>query len=130
MIKQNLSGKPVSGKPAHYRLNFFFRNNDKQGMGAIGWGFLSDVFGRKKALCGSALFVVVFGLCSSQVPNYWTMLLCRCLVGFGLGGYPQAVVILTEILPVQRRGTAIISLAFFWSAGTVTFLILALHAFL
>ena len=89
-----------------------------QGVGNVGIGYLSDVFGRKKALCGSVLVVVLFGIISSQAPSYEFILLCRFLVGFGLGGTHQAVIILTEVLPVHRRGAALIFLSFFWSAGS------------
>ena len=38
-----------------------------QAVGAIGWGFLGDIYGRKRTLCGSATMVLVFGVASSQV---------------------------------------------------------------
>ena len=90
-----------------------------QGVGALGWGYLSDRYGRKVALCASALTVFVFGVVSSLVPVYWSMLLCRCLVGVGIGGIPQTVTILTEVMPVQRRSKSVLIMKTFCGIGSL-----------
>ena len=38
----------------------------------------------------SVCLVLFFGVCSSQAPNYGWILALRLLVGFGIGGVPQA----------------------------------------
>ena len=90
-----------------------------QAIGAVGWGYLSDSYGRKITLCASAALVFLFGVASSQAPSYWFMLVCRCLIGLGVGGIPQTVVILTEIVPTQQRSKAVLSMAIFWGVGPV-----------
>ncbi|XP_066918950.1 synaptic vesicle 2-related protein-like isoform X2 [Clytia hemisphaerica] len=90
-----------------------------QGFGSISWGFVSDMFGRKKGLYLSVCLVLFFGICSSQAPSYGWMLALRLLVGFGIGGVPQAVTIVTEVLPLSSRGRAIVILEFFWALGSV-----------
>lgn len=90
-----------------------------QGMGSISWGFISDMFGRKKGLYLSVCLVLFFGILSSQSPNYGWMLALRLLVGFGIGGVPQAVTIVTEVLPMTSRGRSIVILEFFWALGSV-----------
>ena len=90
-----------------------------QGCGSLSWGFFSDNYGRKKSLYISVFLVLFFGVISSQAPNYTWMLILRFLVGFGIGGIPQASIILTEMLPTKRRGEAVIYLALFWAVGSL-----------
>ena len=90
-----------------------------QGIGALVWGKLSDMFGRKMPLVASGFFILLFGVLSSQAPFFSLMLVFRFFVGFGIGGLPQSVTILTEMLPVHRRGAAVFAMAFFWGAGSV-----------
>lgn len=69
---------------------------------------------------------LLFGILSSQAPSYAWMLVFRGCVGLGLGGVPQAVTILTEVVPLQRRGTFLTFLGFFWTFGAVLAGVLAL----
>jgi len=67
----------------------------------------------------SVLLVLIFGLASAKAPSYTWILVLRFLVGFGIGGVPQAVTIATELLPSKNRGKAIIILELFWALGSV-----------
>ncbi|XP_057294840.1 synaptic vesicle 2-related protein-like isoform X2 [Hydractinia symbiolongicarpus] len=99
-----------------------------QGIGSYSWGFASDKFGRKKALYLSVSLVLFFGILSSQAPSYVWILLLRLLVGFGIGGVPQAVTIVTELLPSSSRGRSIVFLEFFWAIGSVFAAAIAISA--
>ncbi len=55
-------------------------------VGAPGWGILSDKFGRKVGFILSVIITGVFGLLSGFAPSLPYLLVCRCLVGFGLSG--------------------------------------------
>jgi predicted MFS family arabinose efflux permease len=54
------------------------------------WGIAADAIGRKKCLLLSSLGVLIFGLASAAAPEYYTLLLFRCMAGFALGGAAQA----------------------------------------
>lgn len=50
------------------------------------WGAVADKFGRKKTLLIVQIWGVVFGVVSAFSPEYYSLLLFRGLLGFGLGG--------------------------------------------
>ena len=55
------------------------------------WGKICDRFGRRICLFFCTIFTFSFGFGSSFSPNIGTILALRALVGFGIGGAPQAV---------------------------------------
>jgi hypothetical protein len=63
-------------------IGFFF--------GALFWGAISDVIGRKKVLICVSTLILIFGVASAAAPEYYTLLLLRCLAGFGIGGTTQS----------------------------------------
>ena len=91
--------------------------------GAI-WGKLCDFYGRKtvswfffkilfilnnmnkissiKCLILCTLFTFYFGALSSLSPVFSWLLILRGLVGFGIGGAPQSVVLYAEFLPSKQ----------------------------
>eukprot|EP00298_Acanthocystis_sp_HF-20_P009099 c18101_g1_i1.p1 GENE.c18101_g1_i1~~c18101_g1_i1.p1 ORF type:complete len:288 (-),score=80.21 c18101_g1_i1:811-1644(-) len=73
-------------------------------IGAYAWGVVSDIFGRRKALLGSASFSFIFGLSCSVAPNYLLLLIFRCAAGIGIGGIPVGFAILIEFTPKKFRG--------------------------
>ncbi|XP_072044038.1 synaptic vesicle 2-related protein-like isoform X2 [Amphiura filiformis] len=83
------------------------------------WGKFADVYGRKTALIMIGLWLFVFGLLSSFSPNYIWMLLLRGLVGFGIGGTAQTVVLYSEFLPSTVRGFWMTLVSFSWILGVV-----------
>jgi len=73
--------------------------------GAILFGILSELYGRKAAYVGALLTMGVFSLGSAFAWDFQSLLLFRVLAGIGLGGeVPVAGAMLTEILQGHRRG--------------------------
>jgi len=99
-----------------------------QGIGAFGWGFMSDKYGRKATLFGIALTLSVFGIASSQAPVYWSMLLFRCLIGIGVGGSHVAWALLSEVTPIRQRSKTVLLMHVFWTIGSVVAAAIAIGA--
>uniref|UniRef100_A0A672ZRV6 Synaptic vesicle 2-related protein-like n=1 Tax=Sphaeramia orbicularis TaxID=375764 RepID=A0A672ZRV6_9TELE len=90
------------------------------------WGKISDNYGRKTGLIICMCWTLYYGLLSAFVPVYGWLLVLRGLVGFGIGGAPQAVTLYSEFLPVKARGICIMLIAGFWAIGAVFEVLLAL----
>ncbi|GAA5147624.1 MFS transporter [Pseudonocardia eucalypti] len=70
-------------------------------------GYLSDNFGRKKALLASLVTFGVFTSVLAVVPNFELFLICRFVAGFGLGGVWGVVSsYVVETWPSEHRGRA------------------------
>ncbi|XP_034090093.1 synaptic vesicle 2-related protein-like isoform X1 [Gymnodraco acuticeps] len=96
------------------------------GVGSPLWGNVSDTYGRKTGLTMSICWALTYGVLSSFAPVYGWLLFLRGLVGFGIGGVPQAVTLYSEFLPVKSRGTYVMLIAAFWAIGSVFEVLLAL----
>jgi len=69
-------------------------------------GFLSDRFGRKKALLATALLLSVGGICCAIAPSFIFLILGRVIGGIAIGwGLVIAPVYISEIAPTERRGS-------------------------
>jgi putative MFS transporter len=55
-------------------------------VGAIVLGRGADLGGRRPIFVGTAAMIAFFGLCTGLAPSYPALLVCRFLVGFGVGG--------------------------------------------
>ncbi|XP_006650328.1 organic cation/carnitine transporter 7-like [Oryza brachyantha] len=88
-------------------------------IGASGWGFVSDKYGRRTGLLFSIMFTSGMGLLSALSPNYPCLLALRFLVGIGVGGGHVFTSWFLEFVPAQNRGTWMIVFSFFWTIGTV-----------
>ncbi|KAG5983934.1 hypothetical protein E4U55_006641 [Claviceps digitariae] len=72
--------------------------------GAMFWGLMSDIVGRRWAFNLTCLFTSSFGLCLGFSNNYTTLLVITAFVGFGVGGnIPVDSAILLEFIPQNRR---------------------------
>ena len=72
--------------------------------GALVWGVLVDVVGRKLAFNLTVLISSVFGLLLGLPSNYFGILVLTAFVGFGVGGnVPIDTTICLEFLPKNKR---------------------------
>lgn len=97
-------------------------------IGAVLAGALADHIGRKKIITWTMLLYGIATALSAMAPNYEFLLVCRLLVGLGLGGeLPVVATLITEYSPQDSRGRFIVMLESFWAIG---WLLAALIAYL
>nr|XP_043867732.1 synaptic vesicle 2-related protein [Solea senegalensis] len=96
------------------------------GLSSSAWGNLSDKYGRKTGLFICMSWTLYYGVLSAFTPVYGWLLVLRGLVGFGIGGAPQAVTLYSEFLPAKARGICIMLIASFWAIGAMFEVLLAL----
>eukprot|EP00928_Gymnodinium_smaydae_P073622 TRINITY_DN5679_c1_g4_i1.p1 TRINITY_DN5679_c1_g4~~TRINITY_DN5679_c1_g4_i1.p1 ORF type:complete len:502 (+),score=100.27 TRINITY_DN5679_c1_g4_i1:29-1507(+) len=86
-------------------------------VGAPGWGYLADTYGRRPAFLLSSLTVCVFGLCSALSNSFTQLMVLRGIVGCAIAGIPVAFDMLAEALPKEKRGTWLLNIWAFWTIG-------------
>ena len=86
--------------------------------GAVLVGVLADRFGRKVLFQFTLLvFSVATGLCATA-SGFWSLIVMRFFVGFGLGGeLPVASTLVSEFSPKAHRGKLVVILESFWAFG-------------
>lgn len=94
-------------------------------LGVYVLGSVSDLYGRRKGFLVSALVLGFAGGLSSVAPNFSTLILCRMIVGAGLGGVPIVITLFTEFLPPARRGRLSLFMQSSWAVGTAAQALLA-----
>jgi len=94
-------------------------------VGTLLLGPLADVEGRRPVFLGSALTIGVAGLATAAAPNYACLLTALFAVGTGVGGLTVPFDILAEFLPAQQRGTQLLKIEYFWTAGCLYVVLLA-----
>jgi PHS family inorganic phosphate transporter-like MFS transporter len=74
-------------------------------VGAIVFGRVADILGRKK-IYGYEVLILAFGaIASAFSPNYTFLLVSRVILGIGIGGdYPVSATIMSEYSGKQTRG--------------------------
>jgi len=74
-------------------------------VGAIVFGRIADILGRKK-IYGYEVLILAFGaIASAFAPNYTFLLVSRVILGIGIGGdYPVSATIMSEYSGKQTRG--------------------------
>ncbi|KAL8604650.1 hypothetical protein ACOMHN_013430 [Nucella lapillus] len=90
------------------------------------WGSICDKYGRKTELILCSLVTFYFGILSAFSPTFIWLLILRGLVGFGIGGAPQAVTLYAEFLPSKTRATCVTLVEIFWAIGACFEVLLAL----
>ncbi|XP_041377819.1 synaptic vesicle 2-related protein-like [Gigantopelta aegis] len=90
------------------------------------WGTICDKYGRRVALVLCSLFTFYYGILSAASPSYIWILILRGLVGFGIGGAPQAITLYSEFLPSKSRATCVVLIEVFWAIGACFEVALAL----
>jgi MFS family permease len=74
-------------------------------VGAIVFGRIADILGRKKIYGYEVLILAIGALASAFAPNFWFLLVCRAVLGIGIGGdYPVSATIMSEYSGKQSRG--------------------------
>ncbi|KOR82022.1 MFS transporter [Paenibacillus solani] len=88
--------------------------------GAAMAGFLADKYGRKNILLWTLLIFSIASGFSALATGFIMLCLMRFIAGFGLGGeLPVASTLVSESMPVQERGRAVVLLESFWAAGWI-----------
>jgi PHS family inorganic phosphate transporter-like MFS transporter len=74
-------------------------------VGAIVFGRIADILGRKKIYGYEVLILAIGALASAFAPNFWFLLICRAVLGIGIGGdYPVSATIMSEYSGKTTRG--------------------------
>ncbi|CAI5490554.1 unnamed protein product, partial [Closterium sp. Naga37s-1] len=88
-------------------------------LGSYVWGLVADAYGRRRGFTATALFTLFAGLLSAWSPTFLTLLVSRCLVGFGIGGASVVFSLCSEFLPSDCRGFWLVFIEFFWTIGSL-----------
>ncbi len=94
--------------------------------GAVIFGRLSDVVGRRPVFQISLIWYSLFTALTALSTGFYDLLAYRFLAGVGLGG--MLVVdpaLLSEFLPPRKRGMLMVSMDLFWPVGSLIALALA-----
>jgi PHS family inorganic phosphate transporter-like MFS transporter len=74
-------------------------------VGAIVFGRIADILGRKRIYGYEVLILAIGALASAFSPNYVFLLVCRIILGIGIGGdYPVSATIMSEYSGKSTRG--------------------------
>ena len=75
-------------------------------IGALVCGYLTDRHGRSKLFFATLGIYLAGTLLTAFSWDFWTMSLCRCITGFGIGGEYAAInSAIDELIPARVRGT-------------------------
>ncbi|KAG2812592.1 hypothetical protein PC113_g23538 [Phytophthora cactorum] len=107
--------------PGHSKLEWTFAVNAwifGAMVGSLCCGHFSDKYGRKKALMGNCIFMIVGGVVQASVSNIWIFALGRLIAGISsgtatatIGGY------INELSPPHMRNTLGLGLQIFTTIG-------------
>ena len=85
-------------------------------VGSFVWGQIADRVGRRATIMFIAAVFMATSVCGAMPAVQWNLFMCF-LMGFSVGGLlPIAYSLLTEIIPVRRRGQLIVLVAGFGTA--------------
>jgi MFS family permease len=86
--------------------------------GGLGFGWFADRFGRVRALTWSILiYSIATGLCG-LTHSAWQLLLCRLVLGLGMGGeWASGAALVAETWPERHRGKALAVVQSSWAVG-------------
>jgi MFS family permease len=74
-------------------------------VGAVIFGRVADILGRKKIYGFEVLILAIGALASALSPNYIVLLISRAVLGIGIGGdYPVSATIMSEYSAKKSRG--------------------------
>ncbi len=89
-------------------------------IGGIGFGLLSDIYGRVRVLTWTILLFAVFtGMCA-LAQGYWDLLVYRTIAGLGLGGeFGIGMALATEACRPSERARVSSYVGLGWQAGVL-----------
>jgi MFS family permease len=74
-------------------------------LGAVVFGRVADMLGRKRIYGYEVLILAAGAIASALAPNYAFLLVCRAILGVGIGGdYPVSATIMSEYSGKKSRG--------------------------
>jgi len=74
-------------------------------IGAIGFGYATDLLGRKKLFTITLLVYLIATACSALAWNFWSFAFFRLITGMGIGGEYAAInSAIDELIPARVRG--------------------------
>ncbi len=95
-------------------------NNIGLFIGAIIFGRLADIWGRKKIFMVTLLIYSIFAGLMGFFTSYLPLLFIRFFMGLGLGGeLPVVSTLVSELSKPHQRGQNVVILESFWSYGTI-----------
>ncbi len=97
--------------------------------GGFLWGMIGDRIGRKRSLLFAIAFYGTFTILTGAMDNWLSILICRFLSGFGVGGVlVVSLILISEVWPSGSKAIyiGILSIAFpvgIFSAGLINYLL-------
>lgn len=90
-------------------------------VGALIFGRIADLIGRRAMFMVNVVFFVVFALLSGVSANIWQLIIWRFLLGIGIGGdYALASPIVAEAVPAGKRGRILtVNWGLAWLSGEI-----------
>lgn len=88
-------------------------------IGTLVLGPLADRIGRRPVFSITAAIICFFGFATAAANSFEALMLCRFLVGLGVGGLTVPFDTLAEFVPSSERGTKLLAIEYFWTAGTL-----------
>ncbi len=87
-------------------------------IGALTWGVITDLIGRRVSFILDLVIMAAFALLSGVVVNQTALVFFRFMIGFALGGdYPSALTLLSEFSPAKSRGKLLVTFWTIFAAG-------------
>ncbi|GIP23962.1 MFS transporter [Paenibacillus sp. J22TS3] len=88
--------------------------------GAAFAGYFADRYGRKNVLLWTLLIFSAASGLSALAASFTVLCILRFISGVGLGGeLPVASTLVSESMPAEERGRAVVLLESFWAAGWI-----------
>jgi putative MFS transporter len=87
-------------------------------VGAIVFGYITDLFGRKTMYMNDMILFIVMTVLSALAWNFWSLFAFRIILGIGLGAdYAIGTTIIGEFSPVKYRGKFLVVNVLAWFIG-------------
>ena len=89
-------------------------------IGGIGFGILSDYYGRVRVLTWTILLFAIFTGLGAFASGYWDLVVYRTIAGLGLGGeFGIGMALVAESWPAAKRARACSYVGLGWQAGVL-----------